>query len=469
MAYKDLREFIAKLEERNELKRIRKEVDWNLEIGTITRIVFDERGPALLFEKVKDSPYPLVTGVMDTFKRYALGIGSSPDLRSIYRKVMDACQDPLKPILLDKGPCKENILMGDDIDLYKFPTPKWHYLDGGRYMGTLGVVIAKDPVTGIRNIGIYRQQILGKRKTGILTNQQLGVMFERYRDMGKPMPVVTAIGLAPEILAASVVSLIYGQDELGLAGALRGEPVELVKAETVDLEVPAYAEIILEGEIPVDETKWEEEGPFGEFTGYYGGLRMKRPVIELKAITHRNNLIFQGTLEGPPPSESTTLRTIGHTIGVWNKLIGAGILGIKEVYLTDMGCANFIAFVSMDRHYYGGNARQVIEAVWATSINCKWVIIVDDDIDVYNKEAVEWAMATRVQPYRDIVITDNREPGISLDPSIHPDEREYPLTRSSRIGIDATTKFKGYEFPPLARPRPEEMEEVKERWKEYGI
>ena len=470
MAYKDLREFIKKLEEEGELHRIKKEVDWNIELGTIMRKVFDLRGPAVLFEKVKGSNITLLSGAMDTYKRYALGIGeSSQDLRSLLKKVLEATKNPIKPVLVKDGVCKENMEKGKDIDLYKFPVPKWHELDGGRFIGTLGVVITRDPETGVRNVGIYRQQLHGKNKTGLMALQQLGLMFEKYSAMKKPMPIVTAIGVDPAILAASVCAVGYGEDELGIAGGLRGAPVELVKCETVDLEVPANAEIVLEGYIPFDESEWEEEGPFGEFPGYYGGLKAKRPVVNLTAVTYRNNPVFQGTFEGKPPSESTTIRAIGHTVGEWDKLLKSGVPGVKDVLATDMGCAAFIIVVSMDRHYYGGNARQIMEAIWATSNKGKWVIVVDDDIDIYDREQVEWALATRVQPHRDIVITSDRESAINLDPSVDPSVRDYPVQMGSRIGIDATIYFKGYKFPPIARPTEEQMREIENKWKEYGF
>ena len=251
----------------------------------------------------------------------------------------------------------------------------------------------------------------------------------------------------------------------------RGEPVDLVKCETVDLEVPSSAEIVLEGEVPLDEAEWEEEGPFGEYTGYYGGVKARRPVINLTAVTHRDNPILQGTPPAGPPCEDIVLRAIGGTVGKWNLLLNSGVPGIKEVYLTEMGCATIIAIVSVDRLVYAGNVRQIIEACWSTGTSCnsKWVIVVDDDIDIYDWRQVEWALATRVQPHRDIMVTDDRQTALHLDPSVEPAIRVFPFVRGSRIGIDATTKFKGFEFPPSARPDEEDMREVEKKWQEYGL
>jgi len=470
--HKDIREFISKLEEEGELHRIKAEVDWDLELSAIMRKVFEKNGPACLFENVKGSEFPVFTGGFFGHKKYGLAVGAPPDVRSILQKMLQAAKNPIKPVLVDRGPCKENIDTGDNINVEKFPVPKWFHIDGGRYIGTLGAIITKDPETGTRNMGVYRQQIVGKNKLGMLATQQCGINLQKYRAMNKPMPIATAIGVPPAVLAAAIVRAPYGEDELGIAGAITGEPIPLVKCETVDLEVPANAEIVLEGEIPPDPNLWVEEGPFGEFTGYCSSVKSEiKPVVNLSAVTYRDNPIFQGCSPGVPPNEETTYREIGSTVGAWSTLLKAGVPGIKEVYLTEMGCAEFMLIVSMDRQYYLGNAREVIEAVFAlVGKTTKWVIVVDDDIDIFDSGQVEWAMAVRVQPHRDIIITDDRHSGNPLDPSIHPDLRRHPLqARTSRIGIDATTENKDYEFPPVVKSTEEEEKLVEKRWKEYGF
>ena len=470
MPYRDLREFIARLEEENELRRVKVQVDPIFEVGTIIRKVFDCQGPALLFENVKGSNIPLVTGLLGTFKRYALGIESAPDLRSILKEALKAAKEPLVPRVIKEGPCQQNILQGSDVDLNIFPVPFWHSLDADRFVGTLGVVITRDPETGIRNMGIYRQQVQGRNVTGLLATQSIGRILNKYAARGQSMPVATAIGVEPAILAAACIRAPLGVDELAIAGALRGEPVELVRCKSIDLEVPAFSEIILEGEVPPDPTQWKMEGPFGEFTGYYGGPVSVKPTITLKSVTFRDNPIFQGTPPGRPPSEDNTLRTVGHTVGAWLKVSQAKIPGFKELLLTPGACANFVAVISLEKQYYLGNARQAIYAFWALEENAgKWTIVVDDDIDIFDPGQVEWALATRVQPHRDIIISSDREPGIGLDPSIAPLDREYPNVRACRIGIDATKGFKGFEFPPEIRSRVEDLKRVEKRWKEYGI
>ena len=469
MPYNDLREFIDRLEKEKELVRVRAQVDPDLEIGAIMRKVFDKRGKAILFENVKGHEMPLLCGAMDTYKRYGLGIGCQPHPREILKKNLAAMRNPIPPIMVEKAPCQEIVLTGPEVDLNVFPVPKWNLLDGGKYIGTLGLVMVKDPQTGWRNMGIYREQIHGRNTMGLLATQQVGVILTKYRDLGKPMPVATVIGADPAILATSCFRMALGADELGAAGGLRGEPVQLVKCKTVDMEVPAAAEIVIEGEIPPDAESWQVEGPFGEFSGYYGNVVDRLPTIHVKAIAMRRNPIFQGTLEGKPPSESTTLRTLGHSIGMWQRMEEARIPGFKELWITDMGCANFMTVIALDKQYYSGNARQAIMAYWGMTHIGKWVIVVDADVDIFDGGQVEWALATRVQPHRDIIITSDRDPGTNLDPSIPPEIRPYPYTRSSRIGIDATTQFKGHDYPPLVTHSPELMKKVERRWEEYGI
>ncbi|MBI3089497.1 MAG: UbiD family decarboxylase [Candidatus Tectomicrobia bacterium] len=469
MAHADLREFLGLLEKNGLLVRVKAEVDPVYEIGAIVRRVFDRRGPALLFEKVKGSAHAMLSGAMDTFKRYALGIGTAENPAAIMEKVRWATKNPRPAVVVARGVCQENVMEGDAVDLLGLPVPLWHRLDGGKYIGTLGVSFVKDPETGVRNVGIYRHQLHGADRMGLNGTQQMGVLYQKHQQRGRPMPIAVAIGVDPYVLAASCFRPPLGHDELDIAGALRGAPVEMVRCRSIDAEAPANAEIVIEGEVSPNPDDWEMEGNFGEFTGYYGGMKSPKPVIKVKAVTHRNQPIFQGTLEGKPPSESTTLRTIGHSAGAWFTLTHCGTPGFKDCYVTDMGGANLWVVIQMSRQYYQGNSRQLMRALWATGHYGKFAVVVDADIDIYDRGQVEWAMATRVQPHRDIIITSNRECGINLDPSIPPEVREYPDTATSKIGIDATLQYKGFEFVPLAVPSPADVRHVDERWPDYGI
>lgn len=470
MAYKDLRKNIQDFEAAGELKRIKAEVDWDVELSAVMRRVFKNNGPACLFENVKGYKTPVFTGALFGHKKYAINIDAPPDLKSIMDKVKYAVSHPIDLKMVSTGHCKENIDTGSKIDLEKFPSPRWHELDGGRYIGTLGVVITKDPETGIRNLAVYREELEGKNKHGFNPEQHSGIHLRKYRAMNKPMPVVTCIGVPPSVLCAALTKAPYGQDESGIAGALCGESVPFVKCETVDLEVPADSEIVIEGEVPVDTSKWEMEGPFGEFTGHFHTLKPGlKPTVYVTAVTYRDNPIYQGCSPGIAPNEETTPREIGGTAGAWAELIQSGIPGIKDVYITEMGCAGFTTIVQMDRHFYQGNVRQIIYFCFAKLFMSKWVIVVDDDVDIYDKGAIEWALATRVQPHRDVIITDNRLPGVELDPSIHSDLAHIPNVHTSKIGIDATTKFKGHDFAPLVVDSTEVAKKITSRWKEYGF
>jgi UbiD family decarboxylase len=460
---------ISQLEAEGLLKRIKVEVDGNCEMGAITRRVFDQRGPALLFENVKKSSHPYVVGLMDTYERYATGIGCpSGDVGAILDKVFEATRNTIPPVIVQDGPCQEIINTGNEINLDRFAAPLWHEKDGGPYLGTLGLVITKDPETGIRNAGIYRLMQLGPNRIGFNATQQSGIPLRKHEAMNKPMPVAVAIGLNPATLAGICVRLPYGQDEFDVVGGIMGQPLKLVRCQTVALEVPADAEIVIEGEVSPSRGAWIDEGPFGEFTGYYGQER-KAPFINVNAITYRKDAIVQATLEGRPPSESTTLRTIGHTVGLKRFLLSTGIPGIKDVFLSDEGCANFIAVVSLDKQFYSGQAQQVIHAVWSSGMPGKFTVVTDGDVDVYNLNNVMWSVSTRVQPHRDVIITGASLPTPDLDPSMPPELRRYPFAETSKMGIDATTKFKGFDYPDIISDESETIAMVDKRWEKYGI
>lgn len=278
------------------------------------------------------------------------------------------------------------------------------------------------------------------------------------------MPVATALSADSCVVAASIAKVPFGQDEMGITGALIGCPLEMVPCETIPLEVPAEAEIVIEGWISPDEKEWELEGPFGEYTGHFGGGRRPRPVVNISAITSRKNPILWGTLEGHPPSESTTTRVIGHTVSFAQSLRRMAIPGFKDVVLTEMGCAGFTAVIQMERQYYPGYAFQLIAATWAL-VHAKWVIVVDSDIDIYDRGQVEWALSTRVQPHRDMYIIPDVTFGSILDPSINPDHKSNIISgRTSRVGIDATTQFKGFEFEPTTKRTPAGLRAIEEKW-----
>ena len=484
MGHRDLREWIQKLEEVGELKRIRTEVDWNLEIGGILREVCDRRGPALLFENIKDHKdticTKLFTASLATFQRVALMLGlpketSYRDLIQIWR---ERVRKPVKPVVVNTGPCKENILKGNEVDLFQFPTPHWHKLDGGRYIGTFHGVVTKDPETDWENVGTYRQVIHDKNSTSmsVAQGQHIWLHWRKYRRKGKNLPLAVAIGWDPVLPAVAASPVPMDVDEWDIMGGLRREPVELVKCETVDLRVPASSEIVLEGEVITDVSTFKNDGPFAEYPGYYGTVS-QRPVFKVNCITFRNNPIFQGTITGKPITEDHRVSSISHSALLWDLLDEKmpGITGVNN----DPSTAYANVIVSIDNSYYG-QVQQVAANIWGWMGSHqigKNIIVCDSDINIYDLNEVFWAIAYRVDPKRDIIQFPHWIH--ALDPIVHPDEKVLGPggNMGTKLLIDATKpiekarsdKLFGEKFAVVAYPDENTMKQVRSRWKEYGI
>ncbi|MFQ5682669.1 MAG: UbiD family decarboxylase [Candidatus Binatia bacterium] len=472
MPYNDLREYVAALEKQGKLFRISKEVDKDWEISAVSKLVFrkipDELRPALLFENVKGYSIPVVTGVLGASRQvYAIALETSLNFEEIFRRWSKAQTEPIPPILKESGPCQEEVFIGDSVDLYRLPVPTWTVPHDPSPYFTSPYVISRDPETGKRNVGTYRLQLKGKHKTGIYFGnnlQDLRRIIEKYERQNLPTPVAVVLGADPVIGLTSVSKVAFGLDELAVAGGLRGKAVEVVKCKTSDLEVPATAEIILEGEIPPGVR--EEEGPFGEYAGYMsrGGSSF---VIEAKCMTTRRDPIFQAFVSQMPPSESSCIRGFGFGVPIYKKLKHDLGLPISDLHLKTAGGSTAYLVISMKKEH-DGQPKQAIWGAWAALPRFgKFTVVVDDDIDVRDPFAVDWAMSFRVQPARDILIA----PGtlsVPLDPSVPvegpvSDERR---ALGSKIGIDATKK---HDFPAVAFPPKEHILEVERRWQEYGL
>jgi len=350
--------------------------------------------------------------------------------------------------------------MGDDVDLSRLPIPIWNELDGGPYI-TFPCHISRDPETGIRNAAMYRAQVFDRNTVGILAAPYRHINIQGRKQKG-PFPVAIALGLDPAIHIASVSAFPFGVDEIAMAGALRQEAVSLVKCETIPLEVPATAEIVLEGELLYDETR--EEGLFGEFTGYYG-IKVERPTIKIKAMTFRNDPIYLGSYEGKPPQETNILMGIPIETEIMRVV---PIPGIKNVHVTSGGCGSLNAIVSVKKEFegYGKMIAMAVLGTWGARF-IKNLIIVDADIDPYNMYDVEWALATCVQPDRDVEII-KAVTGCILDPSLSEYERSTGYARTSKMIIDAT-KHEADKFEIPCYPKKEVFEEVERNWAKYGL
>jgi 4-hydroxy-3-polyprenylbenzoate decarboxylase len=491
---KDLRDWINLLEEQGELKRIKAEVDWNEELGAINRLNCHKEGPALLFENIKDYKDTLCTKLFTnglgsrTRLALALGLPLDVDDRTITTMMKERYARRVETVKLDSGPVKENIVTGGDIDLYSFPVPLWNFRDGGRYINTAGCVVTMDPETQLMNVGTYRGMIGSKSTIPVLiaATQHWGSHFSKYKRLGQEMPVAVVYGWDPALLILATAQVAHpGCTEYEIAGALRGQPVELVKCETSDLWVPASAEMVIEGKISADPETFEQEGPFAEYVGYYGGLSSPKPVIRVECITHRNDPIFRGCVEGGTPAgmaEPNYWMTHSKCAAVWSYLESLHIGEIMGVWSGTLGrCTNITIQL---RKTFRGQAKQIAWAIWGSHLanyTGKMVTVVDEDIDAFDSNVVDWAVAYRVNAEKGDVQIGHGGIGSMLDPSIPLNKRDigkYGQGTWSPVLIDATVdwnleeeeQYDGKRLPPLASDIGPEIEErVKKRWKEYGL
>ena len=431
MPFSDLREFLKFLEEHGELLKTKKPVDTKFEISSYIRKTSDQRGPALFFENVKNFDMPVVGGIFATRERAFLALETSS--QDYVHKFQNALDHLLPPKLVSNAPCKDVIHTGNDVDLTRLPIPIFSEKDPAAFI-TLGLSISRDPKSGGKNTSIYRLQLKGRNRLGIMAQHLVRQLVEA-ESLGKGLPIAIAIGSDPVIPLATQWMAPYGTDEMALAGALRGQPVEVVKAETVDLEVPATAEIVIEG-IVLPNIR-EQEGPFGEVSGYYTPANPK-PVIEVSAITHRRNPIYQAALTGMPTTENHILKQLPlEATFYW--MLKKEFPGVTAVHFPAAGTVGMISVIAM-KQAYECEARNVIATMFGSRRN-KITIVVDDDVDIYDMEKVLWAIATRTQADEDIIIFP-RLVATAMDPSV----RKFRV--GSSLGIDATKPF-GRQFPEM--------------------
>ncbi len=481
MAFKDLHHYIKALEERKELIRIKTEVDPELEITEIADRIIQQEGPALLFEKVKGSQIPLVINLFGTYRRcaFALGVESFDEIAERIKDLLEpevpnSFFEKLKmipklkkladffPKTVKNSKCKEIILKGDDVDLFKLPVMKCWPLDGGRYI-TLPLVFTKDPETGMRNCGMYRMQVFDSKTTGMHwhIHKDGARHFKKAEEMGIDLPVAVALGCDPAVIYSATAPLPPDIDEMMFAGFLRHKPVEMVKAETVDLEVPANAEIVLEGYVKAFERRLE--GPFGDHTGYYS-MEDLYPVFHVTCITMRKDAIYPSTIVGKPPKEDCYIGKA--TERIFLPLIKKTIPEIVDMNLPIEGVFHNVAIISIKKQF-PGHARKVINAVWGLGqmMFTKFVVIVDEWVNVQDLKEVLWRIGNNVDPARDIIIQKG-----PVDVLNHASDLP---NFGGKMGIDATKKWpeEGYhrEWPPDIKMDTNIIELVNKKWKEYGL
>jgi 2,5-furandicarboxylate decarboxylase 1 len=403
---------------------------------------YRRQGPAIAF-KQNGTDFPLVCGVYSTRSKALLAFQA--DEKTILQKVLDGLNRPIAPMITaTRGACQEVVIEGADIDLTRFPIPTYSPKDGGPYI-TPGIVVSRDPETGVPDIGHYRFLILGPDTFSFSAQpfHRFGKNLAKCHQLGITPKAALIIGVDPVLAYTCQVQVPDTTNDWEVAGGLRGAPVELVRCRTCDIEVPATAEVVIEFEVDMDKTVME--GPLGEYTGYYTPASLK-PVARVTAITHRRNAVFQGLLTGKPVTENHILKQIPFEASVM-RMLKAQFPTIAGVSVRASAGVSFYVVVAMQQRF-AGEARQVILSLMASNIRPKWIVVVDPDIDVHSSAEVEWAMAFRVQPQRDVIVVDQIPAGPS-DPSIDEPTRPRPMRTASAIGIDATRPF-GKPFSEVA-------------------
>lgn len=481
MAYKDLQEFIQVLEEKGELKRIKTEVDPELEITEITDRISKAYGPALLFENVKGSELPVLINAFGSIERMALSLqvdklddlaGEIIALLDIADNVPKSLLDKVKvlpklaqlssfiPRTVKSGSCQEVVDMQPDLS--KLPVLKCWPEDAGCFI-TLPQVYTKDPESGKRNVGMYRLQVYDDRTTGMHWHMHHDGA-ENYRKnccLGKATEVAVALGGDPAITYAATAPLPKDIDELLFAGFLRKKPVDLVKCKTVDLEVPADAEIIIEGYVEPGERRIE--GPFGDHTGYYS-LADEYPVFHVKCITRKKNAVYPATIVGKPPQEDCYMALA--TERIFLPLLKFQLPEIVDMHLPMEGVFHNCVMVSINKSF-PGHARKIMSSLWGMGqmMFAKFIVVVDADVNVQNVSEVMWKVFNNVDPRRDTMIVEG--PLDALDHSA-----PMPLM-GSKMGFDATRKWisEGHtrEWPQDIVMNRETIELVNKKWSEYGL
>jgi UbiD family decarboxylase len=469
-AFQDLRAFVAALDAAGQLRTVRG-ADPNLEIGAIVELNHEHDGPALLFDDIAGYPagYRVLCNAMDTMPRALLSVGLPTDLDMAsalveYEKKLAAYQ-PLPPVQRSTGPIFENVLTGDDVDLWKFPTPLWHEEDGGRYIGTGCAVIMRDPDTGEVHFGTYRVVIHDRNTTGLyIRGDKPGARIRnKYWERGQSCPVAVALGHEPAMFLTSAG--IFGRrgviTKYDLAGFLRGAPVEVVEEEITGLPIPATAEIVLAGEIPPLEKEARAEGPFGEWTGYYASGTRADAVIKVQALYHRDDPILLGM---PPLRVKLTNSHFGlptQLTHLKEHLVNAGIEDVLDVWPESIPGVVVVQI----RQRYAGHAMKA-GLVAAGEYMGRYVVVVDEDINPRDPRDVFWAMGTRSDPATNITIVPEGQSS-ALDPRLTPEQRQKRDYTSSRAIILAVKPWNWMkEFPHRSISSPELRKQTLEKWSE---
>ncbi len=487
MKYRDLRDFITLLEQRGELKRIQHEIDPYLEMTEIADRTLKAGGPALLFENPKGHSVPVLANLFGTPERVALGMGQT-DVAALREvgKLLAYLKEPeppsgikdafsklpllkkilsMSPKVLKKGPCQEVVIEGDDVDLYKIPIQTCWPGDVAPLL-TWGLTITRGPLKKRQNLGIYRQQLLGKNKLIMrwLSHRGGALDFREFckQNPGEKFPISVALGADPATILGAVTPVPDTLSEYAFAGLLRDSKTEVVKCLSNDLQVPAHAEYVLEGYLDPEETA--EEGPYGDHTGYYNEVDTF-PVFTVTKITHRKNPIYHSTYTGRPPDEPAILGVALNEVFV--PILQKQFPEIVDFYLPPEGCSYRMAVVTIKKSY-PGHAKRVMMGVWSylrQFMYTKFIIVCDDDVNARDWKDVIWAMTTRMDPVRDTTFVENT-------PIDYLDFASPVSGLGSKMGMDATNKWPGETDREWGVPIVMDenvVQRIDDIWQELGI
>ena len=475
---RDLRDWMTRIEAIGQLKRITAQVTRDEEMGAITYMAHQTiDAPALLFENIKGSPRgfrALWNPLGSSVDRFALAIGEPTGLGAM--ELIERCktkfQYPIPPVIVEGegAAVDENHLRDDKVDIRVFPAARHWPRDGGEYIGTCDAIITRDPDGGWLNVGTYRQMVQGKSEVGLYLSpgKDARLHIERYWSRNEPCEVICCWGIDPALFIAASQTFPKTTSEFDFVGGMLGRPVELVKGEATSLLYPANAEIVVEGVIAPDSQKLE--GPFGEFTGYYGRPEDLAFLVQVKAVHHRDNPILTHALMADyPANECALLYAVARSACVWNDLDRVGMPGIKGVYAHPAAAGGFgMTIVALEQRY-AGHAPQALALAAQTpggAYYSKWIVAVDEDVDPSNINQVLWAMATRCNPVEDIDIL-RQTWSTWLDPTQNPpEERPY----GSKALINACMEHRHIkQFSKRTKLRRSMYESVAARWSELGL
>jgi 4-hydroxy-3-polyprenylbenzoate decarboxylase len=471
--YADLREFVDQVEQIGELKKI-SGAHWNLEMCAISELYGKtiQGGsiypPALLFDDVPGYPkgFRVLWGTTNSPGRMSLVYGFKNATTPLacaqaYRDRMKSSFKLIPPRRVARGPVLENVDRDDDVDLFKFPVPKVHDADGGRYIGSHDIVIMRDPDSDWINAGTYRAMVHDKNTLGLwISPGKNGRMIrEKYLSRGKPCPVIISVGNDPLVWFSAGSEMNHGINELAYAGGYQGYPIDVVESELFGLPMPATDEVVLEGEILPDQSI--TEGPFGEFTGYYASGEQQSPAVRIRRVYYRNNPILTVARPGHPPHDYTFGKSVTKSATIWDQVELAGVPGVKGVWSHGAGGARMYNVIAIEQ-LFPGHARMaanIANNCMAGNYLGRWTVVVDDDIDPSNLYDVTWAISTRCDPATDIEVLNNQWSG-PLDPLLRPGTHF-----NSRGLIDACRPWSRRDsFPPVAEISPEHLAEARKKW-----